>query len=50
MLQSYLSDFDDAYIVVKGTVTVKADNYERKSLALKNSAPFVSCNQRSIMY
>ena len=46
MLQSDLSDLSDAYIVVKGTVTIKADNYERKrnkSLALKNSAPFISC-------
>ena len=46
MLQSDLSDFSDAYIIVKGTVTIKADNYERKrnkSLALKNSAPFISC-------
>ena len=39
-------DFSDAYIVVKGTITVKADNYEHeqyKSLALTNRAPCISC-------
>ena len=30
MLQSDLCDFSDAYIVSKGTITVKADNYEHK--------------------
>ena len=46
MLRSDISNFRDAYIGVKGTVTVKADNYEHKrneSLALKNSAPSISC-------
>ena len=30
MLQSDLCDFSDAYFVSKGTITVKADNYEHK--------------------
>ena len=45
MLQSDLCDYSDAYIVVKGTITVKGaedkDKYNR-NLALKNNAPFVS--------
>ena len=46
LLRSDLCDFSDAYTVAKGTTTVKTDNYEHKrnkSLALKNSAPFISC-------
>ena len=46
MLQSYLCDYSDAYIVVKGTITVKgAINRDRKnkSLAFKSNAPFISC-------
>ena len=38
--------FSDAYIVVKGTITVKAETYEHekyKSLVLKCSAPYISC-------
>ena len=45
MLRSDLCDFSDAYIVVKGTITVtNPDNnaYDKK-LAFKNNAPFVSC-------
>ena len=45
MLRSDLCDFSDAYIVVKGTITVKNPNdanYNKKS-ALKNNAPFTSC-------
>ena len=44
MLRSDLCDYSDAYIFVKGTITVDgADNdaYEKK-LALKNKAPFIS--------
>ena len=45
MLRSDLCNFTDAYIVVKGRITV-ADpndaNYDKK-LALKNNAPFTSC-------
>ena len=46
MLQSDLYDYSDAYIVVRGTVTVKgAENKDRKnrSLVFKNNAPFISC-------
>ena len=45
MLRSDLCDFSDAYIVVKGTITVtNPDNnpYDKK-LAFKNNAPIVSC-------
>ena len=42
MLRSDLCDFSDAYIVVKGTITVtEPDNGKRnKSVAFKNNAPF----------
>ena len=45
MLRSDLCDYSDAYIVVKGTITVTDpdnDAYDKK-LTLKNNAPFVSC-------
>ena len=45
MLRSDLCGFSDAYIVVKGTITVTNPNdanYNKK-LALKNNAPFTSC-------
>ena len=45
MLRSDLCNYSDAYIVVKGTITVtNPDNNEYdKELTLKNNAPFVSC-------
>ena len=46
MLRSDLCDFSDAYIVVKGTITiVGGSNDSRKSrpLAFKNNAPFINC-------
>ena len=47
MLRSDLSDFSDAYIAVKGTITITAtdpDNKKRnKSVAFKNNAPFINC-------
>ena len=45
MLRSDLCDFSDAYIVVKGTITVTNPNDPnyKKNLAFKNNAPFVSC-------
>ena len=56
MLRSNLCDYSDAYILVKGTITVtapgvnnNADNIRDKrnrSLILKNNAPFVSCITR----
>ena len=45
MLQSDLCDYIDAYIVVKGTITVEgANNRDRKNrtLASKSNAPFIS--------
>ena len=47
MLKSDLCDFSDAYIVVKGIVTVSADERDRdemnRQIILKNNAPFISC-------
>ena len=45
MLRADLCDFSDAYIVVKGDITVtELDNPKRnKSLAFKNNAPFINC-------
>ena len=45
MLKSDLSDFSDAYIVVKRIITATDSNnnaYDKK-LAFENNAPFVSC-------
>ena len=46
MLRSGLCDFSDAYIVVKGIVTVSADERDRfemnRQVILKNNAPFIS--------
>ena len=56
MLRSDLCDYSDAYILVKGTITVtaagvnnNANNIRDKKnrpLILKNNAPFVSCITR----
>ena len=47
MLRSDLCDFSDAYIVVKGIVTVSADERDRdemnRQVISKNNAPFISC-------
>ena len=45
MLRSDLCDFNDAYIVVKGTITVVRPNGAKrnKSVAIKNTAPFINC-------
>ena len=45
MVRSDLCDFNDAYIVVKGKVTVTKPNNDAhdKKLAFKNNAPFLSC-------
>ena len=53
MLQSDLCDNSDAYIAVKGTVTViGAINSDRKNiiLVLKGNAPFIIAYQRLIVY
>ena len=40
-------DFSEAYIVVKGIVTVRADERDRdemnRQVILKNNPPFISC-------
>ena len=48
MLRSDLCDFNDAYIVVKGTITVtNPDNAKRnQAVAFKNNAPFINCNSK----
>ena len=53
MLRSNLCDYSDAYILVNGTITVKAAEVannirekRNKPLILKNNAPFVSCITR----
>ena len=45
MLRSDLCDFSDAYIVVKGDITVTSPNNAKrnKAVAFKNNAPFISC-------
>ena len=45
MLQLDLCDYSDAYIVVKGTITVADPNNDEhdKKLVLKYNAPFISC-------
>ena len=56
MLRSNLCDYSDAYILVKGTITVRAPGVNNnannirdkrnRSVILKNNAPFVSCITR----
>ena len=45
MLKSDLCDYSDAYIVVKGTITIGRPNNAKRSkaVALKNNAPFINC-------
>ena len=45
MLRSDLCDFGDAYIVVKGDITVtNPDNAKRnKAVTFKSNAPFMNC-------
>ena len=47
ILRSDMCDYSDAYIVVKGLVTVSADEKDRDEMnrqaILKNNAPFISC-------
>ena len=45
MLRPDLCNFSDAYIVVKGNITVtNLDNAKRnKEVAFKNNAPFINC-------
>ena len=49
MLRSNLCDYSDAYILVKGTITVAGNNLrdrQDRPLIFKNNAPFVSCITR----
>ena len=56
MLRSNLCDYSDAYILVKGTITVTAPGVNNNAnnirdkrnrpVILKNNAPFVSCITR----
>ena len=46
MQRSDLCDYNDAYVVVKGTITLLGENNRDKknrSLAFKNNASFISC-------
>ena len=46
MLRSDLCDYSDAYIVVKGDITLEGDNdanKRNKNLGFKNNAPFINC-------
>ena len=46
MLRSDLCDFNDAYIVVEGDITLEGNkdaNKTNKSLVFKNNAPFIKC-------
>ena len=45
MLRSDLCNYSDAYIVVKGTITVLRPNAAKKNkaVAFKNNAPFINC-------
>ena len=45
MLRSDLWDFSDAYIIVKGTITVARSNGAKrnKAVTFKNNAPFINC-------
>ena len=46
MLRSDLCDYSDAYVLVKGNITITNPNnnanFDRR-LTLKNNAPFISC-------
>ena len=46
MLRSDLCDFNDAYIIAKGNITLEGNNdvnKRNKNLAFKNNAPFINC-------
>ena len=45
MLRSDLCDFSDAYIVVKGTITVARTNNAKKKreVIFKTNDPFINC-------
>ena len=46
ILRSDVCDYSDAYIVLKGTMTVEGDGVNKKrdeKLSFKNNSPFRSC-------
>ena len=46
MVRLDLCDFNDAYIILKGDITLEGDNdanKRNKNLAFKNNAPFMNC-------
>ena len=48
MLKADLCDYSDAYIVVKGTVSVQTENNRaidgyNRNLILEKNAPFINC-------
>ena len=46
MLQSDLCDYSDAYVLIKGTITVAGNaprDRQNRPVILKNNAPFISC-------
>ena len=46
MLRSDLCDYSDAYIILKGDITLEGDNNANKrnrNLAFINNAPFINC-------
>ena len=46
MLRSDLCDFNNAFIVVKGDITLEGDNSanrQNKNLTFKNNEPFINC-------
>ena len=48
MIRSDICDYSDAYIVIKGTITVRTENDRvidgcNRILILKNNAPFTNC-------
>ena len=48
MRRSDLCDYSDAYIVVKGTLTVTNRNNAKrnKAVTFKNNAPFINCIEK----
>ena len=53
MLQSHLCDYNDAFIIVKGTITVTGDNNRERKIGLwhlKAILHLLIAYQRSIMY
>ena len=55
MLKSDLCEYSEAYIVIKGKITVSATDgannirdKKKRPLAFKNNAPFISCISKII--